>query len=199
MIVLPEWVTQLADVQVYRATRMVDVLGDCDELVVGARLADGPELTCVAAIDHSRLSYLRAADMLAGSMDSVLAALAGSADPDNSFVAMPLADARAWLEQGIAQPFFQLRDESRPGCEVMLRWLVAQLPEGGRRGRLRADEDWDATERGARRVLHHLKARRSCGDCGHKELLGELVDERHGGSVAVERIPGQRGPVRRAG
>lgn len=172
---LPDWITQLADVQVYRATRMADVLGDYDELVVGVRLADGHELTCIAAIDHSRFSYVCAADVLADSMDSVLAAMAGSTDPDNSFVAMPLADARAWLEQGMPQPFFQLRDESRPGCDVLLRWLVAQLPEGGQR-RQRADEDWDATERVLDVFFSSPEGAPFVRGFGHKELLGELVE-----------------------
>jgi hypothetical protein len=113
--------------------------------------------------------------MLADSMDSVLAAMAGSADPDNRFVAMPLADARAWLEQGMPQPFFQLRDESRPGCEVLLRWLVAQLPEGGQR-RQRADEDWDATERVLDVFFSSPAGAPFVRGFGHKELLGELVE-----------------------
>jgi hypothetical protein len=172
---LPDWITQLPDVQVYRATRMADVLGDYDELVVGVRLADGHELNCVAAIDHSRFSYVCAADMLAGSMDSVLAAMAGSADPDNSFVAMPLADARAWLEQGMAQPFFQLRDESRPGCEVMLRWLVAQLPEGGQRYQS-PGEDWKVTSSLLNTFFASPQGAPFARDYGYKDLLGQLLE-----------------------
>jgi len=176
---LPDWITQLPDVQVHRVTRMADVLGDYDELVLGVWLADGHELTCLAAIDHSRFSYLCAADVLAGSMDTVLAAMAGGADPDNSFVAMPLADARAWLEQGMAQPFFQLRDESRPGCEVMLRWLVAQLPEGGQRYQS-PGEDWNVTSSLLTTFFASPQGAPFARDHGYRDLLGELVESGSG-------------------
>ncbi|PRC57014.1 hypothetical protein C6A85_35705, partial [Mycobacterium sp. ITM-2017-0098] len=52
---LPPWLGALTDVDVYRAVRMTHVLGDGDEVLIGARLANGDELTCAAFIDHNTM------------------------------------------------------------------------------------------------------------------------------------------------
>ena len=42
---LPQWITALPQVEVYRAVRRTNVFGDVDELVIGMRLDGGHELT----------------------------------------------------------------------------------------------------------------------------------------------------------
>jgi hypothetical protein len=83
---------------------LLDVLGDRDELLIGARFADGQELTCVAFIDHNMIPEVKDAFFVPDLIGKVLAATAERiADPDTSFVDMSLADARAWIHHGLKQ------------------------------------------------------------------------------------------------
>lgn len=172
---LPEWITQLPYIQIYRVVRMTHVLGDRDDLLLGVRLAGGHELTCVAAIDHLTFSDVSDAVLVPDSIDAVLSGMAERSDPDISFVEMTMGDARARIAHGMAQPLFPLWREPRPGCRVLLQWLVAHLPEGGQRYQ-RPGEDWQITSA----VLNAFFASPQGGPFndrfGHRELLGELVD-----------------------
>jgi hypothetical protein len=49
----PAWLAQLSETSTYRAVRMSHVLGDGDNIMLGARLAGGHELTCLVYIDHN--------------------------------------------------------------------------------------------------------------------------------------------------
>ena len=49
----PAWLAQLSETSTYRAVRMSHVLGDGDNIMLGARLPGGHELTCVVYIDHN--------------------------------------------------------------------------------------------------------------------------------------------------
>jgi hypothetical protein len=47
------WLAQLSETSTYRAVRMSHVLSDGDNIMLGARLPGGRELTCVVYIDHN--------------------------------------------------------------------------------------------------------------------------------------------------
>ena len=49
----PAWLAQLSETSTYRAVRMSHVLGDGDNIMLGARLPGGHELTCLVYIDHN--------------------------------------------------------------------------------------------------------------------------------------------------
>lgn len=49
---LPLWLAALREVDVHKAVRISHVLGDFDQLLLGARLGDGREATCAIMIDH---------------------------------------------------------------------------------------------------------------------------------------------------
>ncbi len=139
---LPPWLTDLADVEVYRAVRMAHVLGDGDEILIGAKLTNGDELTCAAFIDHNVFSVVKDAFVVPDSVDTVVRVAAErNTDPDTTFVDMSLADARAWLDQGLTQlPIFSDQSETWPGCRPLLSWLTRQLPTGGTK---RESPEWD--------------------------------------------------------
>lgn len=131
--VIPPWIAALAHVDVYRAVRKTHVLGDGDEILIGAKLATGDELTCAAYIDHALYSVVKDAFVVADSLDTVVR-VAGehNTDPDTTFVDMSHADARAWLEHGLQQnPLFTDQSETWPGCRPLLDWLTRHLPTGG--------------------------------------------------------------------
>lgn len=132
---LPPWVARLGEIHVYRAVRIAHVLGDNDQLLIGARLADGYELTCGVRLDHNMMSEVTDVVFFPESIYSVLASAKPQIDdPDLSFVDMNLADARAWVTHGIARagPLYLLpQSDTWPEGLALLRWLIGKLPEGG--------------------------------------------------------------------
>jgi hypothetical protein len=129
---LPGWLTDLARVEAYRAVRMTHVLGDGDEVLIGARFANGDELTCAAFIDHDTMSAVKDAFFVPGPIGNVISIAAQSnTDPDRGFVDMSLADARAWIRQGPDNPLLWAESDSWPGCRPLLMWLIGHLPAGG--------------------------------------------------------------------
>ena len=114
-----EWIAGLPDIQVRRAVRLAHLLGDSDELLIGARLISGHELTCVVRLDHNIISGLDDAFVVADSIDNVRAtAIDTNIDPDVSFVEMTLADARAWIQDGLARTAFPMLSESWADCRL---------------------------------------------------------------------------------
>lgn len=141
---LPQWLTDLAHVTAYRAVRMTHVLGDSDEVLIGARFANGDELTCVVFIDHDTMSAVKDAFFVPGPIGNVVSVAAQSnTDPDRTFVDMSLADARAWIQQGPDNPLFWSESDSWPGCRPLLRWLIGRLPGGGEKYQ---SPEWDSDE-----------------------------------------------------
>lgn len=168
---LPAWILGLPRIDVRRAVRMTHVLGDSDELLIGARLGDGHELTCAVRLDHTILDDVKDVFVVRDSIETVLAAvMEGNTDPDISFIAMTLADARAWVQTALGRTVFPKPSESRP----LVRWLIEHMPEGGQ-GYERPCDDWQTTSR----VLAAFFASpqgRPFSRIDHGELLGELLE-----------------------
>lgn len=102
---LPPWLAALAQTSVDQVVRMTHVLGDGDEVLIGARLADGRELTCAVHVDHLTTSGVKDAFFVPAGLTTVLdVAKAGNDDPDTSFVDLELADARAELQTALGRP-----------------------------------------------------------------------------------------------
>ncbi|WP_235733941.1 hypothetical protein [Mycolicibacterium austroafricanum] len=128
---LPRWLTELPDVEVYRAVRMTHPQGDHDEVLIGARLPGGEQLTCAVAIDHGGAA-IKDGFAVADSISSVVRTAAErNTDPETAFAIMALADARASLERGLKQSGVVLEPtDSWPACRPLLQWLTRCLPEG---------------------------------------------------------------------
>lgn len=172
---LPAWISSLPRIDVQRAVRMAHVLGDSDELLIGARLVDGHELTCVVAVDHTILDDVKDIVVYRDSIDKVLAAAAESnADPDISFTEMTLADAREWVQTALARPVFATPSDYRP----LVRWLIGHMPEGGRPYE-RPCVDWPTTSRLLDAFFACPQGRRF-SRFRHDELMGELLESGHG-------------------
>lgn len=173
---LPIWLAQLVDAHVYRAVRMADVLGDRDDLVLGVRLSGGREFVCIAAVDHLLDSAVSDVGIcVEGQMDEVLTLMAEDADPDNHFVEMPAADARAWLEHGMKPPLCMLWADPVPGGRAVWEWLITLMPAGGRRYQS-PGADWDATEALLDAFFTSPQGVRFARGGQHREMLTELID-----------------------
>jgi hypothetical protein len=110
---LPEWISALAQIGVYRAMRATHVLGDEDEILIGAQLAGGYEVTCVVHLNHNMLSEVDDAYSVPDSIDKVLSGAIGrNTDPDVSFVDMSLAEARAGIDHGLDRALFPTQSDS---------------------------------------------------------------------------------------
>lgn len=177
---LPGWLAQLADAHVYRVVRMADVLGDRDDLVLGVRLPGGREFVCIATMDHVSSSMVSDVGVCGEvPMDEVLALMAEDSDPDNFFVEMSAADARAWLEHGMRVPLCALWNDSESGCRVVFEWLLTLLPEGGQ-GYESPGADWEATKALLDTFFTSAQGARFAGSGDHREMLDELVDSGSG-------------------
>jgi hypothetical protein len=170
---LPQWISRLPRTDVYRAVRMTHVLGDGDELLIGARLASGHELTCVVHIDHLSSSEIKDAFFVPDSIGRVVSvAEENNTDPDTSFVDMSLADARAWIQYGLDRPLFTLGTDSWPDCRTLVQWLIGHMPDGGQG----YEPPWDRESTVALRDQFFVSsAGAPFDDRDHRELLLQLV------------------------
>lgn len=125
---VPAWAYRLGEIDVYRAVRMPHVLGDADQLLIGARLTGGHELTCLVYIDHNDRSEVTDLLFL---QDSIANVLRAADHPDMRVVDMTLADARAWITQGLEHPQIRYGDDKRWEWRALLTWLIRHLPENG--------------------------------------------------------------------
>ena len=180
---LPTWLVELQRVEVYRAVRMTHVLGDRDELLIGARFADGQELTCVAVIDHNMVSEVKDAFFVPDSIDEVLAATAERSRRHRRR-RHESRRCRAWICHGLEQFLPTLDSVQWPHCRPLVQWLIGRLPQGGTapitgRG---LEDDLCVGRQVLRDLLQPCRSqirpsRAVAGTSGH----------RHGRPIAVER------------
>lgn len=130
---LPKWIVGLRDVQVNRAVRRADALGDGDELFVGLVMADSTELTLGVILDHNVLSSVTDFVILAEPFEEAVARQLETYDPTVSFGSMDLADARTWIDDGLRWSAHLQRSKSAEWREAlpMAKWVLDQLPVGG--------------------------------------------------------------------
>jgi hypothetical protein len=131
---LPDWLARLGEASVYRAMETTHVLGDGENVLLGARLP-GHELTAVVYVDHNLGTVVKDGFPAPSPVSEVVERLRAAADdPDMRFGDISLADARARVEQAIglgAIMFPPLETETWPASRPLTEWLLRQLPEGG--------------------------------------------------------------------
>jgi hypothetical protein len=131
----PAWPAQLSETSTYRAVRVSHVLGDGDNIMLGARLPGGHELTCLVYIDHNLGTLVKDAFVVPASIADMVAEFQRATDdPDTRCQVVSLADARAWVGEAIelaAITFPPLETESWPACRALVEWITRGLPEGG--------------------------------------------------------------------
>lgn len=133
--VQPSWLGGLSNVEVHRAVRTIDVMGDGDNILLGVRLPDDREFTCLVFLDHNIGSIVKDAFAVPESLDEVLVRFRSlSVEPDIRYDDVGLDEARAWIERGIqraAVTYPPFESESWPAVKPLVEWLVRRLPEGG--------------------------------------------------------------------
>lgn len=119
----------------YRAVRMSHVLGDGDNIMLGARLPGGHELTCLVYVDHNLGALVKDGFVVPESIANMVAQYRRvTEDPDTRWDDISFADARAWIDAAIelaAITFPPLQTETWPACRALVEWIIRGLPEGG--------------------------------------------------------------------
>lgn len=128
---VPRWITDLPDLTVGRAIRLIEAFEDLDEVLFEVRLADGRAITCGVLIDHLEYSTVKDVGIWAKPLNAVLVLLE-SWEWVGRQIKMTTADARAWIEQAfgkcIGRPVRQRRPGSRPWSSG---WLLGCPKAGG--------------------------------------------------------------------
>jgi hypothetical protein len=147
---LPAWLRSLGDSTVTGAVEMVHVLGDGDDVIVGVRVPPDHELTAVVFIDHNLGSVAKDAFMVPEGLDGLVDQMRKvNDDPDTEWRALDLADARAWLVEGIdsgARTLPRFESDTWPSCRPLVEWITRLLPPGGTG---RVSREWTDDERDA--------------------------------------------------
>lgn len=128
---LPRWIVGLRHVQVSRAVRRPDVLGDGDTLFIGLVMADSTELTLGAFLDHDFPSLVADMAILAEPLEEAVARQLETSEPATTFVSMDPADARTWIGDGLRLSACLPRFDEWRQALPLAKWVLAQLPAGG--------------------------------------------------------------------
>jgi hypothetical protein len=174
---LPEWLLALPDLRVRACTESTHVLGDGDNINLGIQLATGEELTAVLYIDHNLGTALKDAFVVPESIERTDALFAEHADdPDMVVRPLDLTDAKQRLLDALetGRHFYPpLESETWPGCQPLMRWWIALLPDGGQEVEHR---EWAQAELDAERdrFLASPQAAELRADPDHADLADAL-------------------------
>lgn len=175
--ITPDWLGRLDQTSAYRAVRMTHILGDGDNIIVGARVAGGCEATCVVYVDHNMGQLVKDAFVIPESIEYIVGQYQGlDDDPDTTWEELSLADARAWIEPAIdmaARTFPPLETESWPACRPLIEWITRTLPAGGA-GYQRPQWNTDKLDLLVDRFFGSLSGR-AFDDADHRGLLGSIL------------------------
>jgi Domain of unknown function (DUF6398) len=132
---LPGWVVGLGLTTAYRATEMVHVLGDGDNVIVGARFPTGEALSTVVYIDHNMGTLVKDAFVVPEPIDELVAIMRSKTDdPDTAWNDINPADARVRVDEAIAlgaMTFPPFETETWPVCRPIVEWINGLLPARG--------------------------------------------------------------------
>ncbi len=173
---LPDWLARLGGVSVYRAVVSTHVLGDGENVLLGARLP-GCELTAAIYIDHNLGTVVKDAFPAPGPIGEVARRMREARDdPDITFRDIGLADARARVAEAIevgAMTFPPFETETWPASRPLIEWLLRLLPEGGT-GYVRPT--WsDAAKKKLAKRFFGSEFGKPFDDADHRDLLDQLL------------------------
>lgn len=173
----PAWLADLSQIETYRAVLMSHVLGDGDNIILGARLTGGHEIACSIYIDHNLGTLVKDAFVVSEPIAALVAKYQEVAeDPDTRWEDLSLADAKARIDAAIhlaaitVSPF---ESETWPACRALIEWITRGLPDGGT-GYQRPQWDSEAVAGLADRFFGSEEDAR-LDDRDHRDLLDSLL------------------------
>lgn len=130
----PAWLTTLSQTETYRAVLMSHVLGDGNDIMLGARLPDGREFTCLVFIDHNVGNLVNDAFVISEPISTVVARSQERADdPDTRWEDISLADARSWVGAAIQRGAITIppsESDTWPACRALVEWVIRWATRG---------------------------------------------------------------------
>lgn len=122
----------------YRAVELSHVLGDGDNVFIGARNDDGDEFTFLVYIDHNLGTLVKDAFASDLPLESLMAHMQSTMPNDGrdeyTLIELDLADARAKVDEAIelaSITYPPLETETWPAERSLLEAVVRQAPSGG--------------------------------------------------------------------
>jgi hypothetical protein len=173
---LPEWLSRIDEVEVYRAVEMAHVLGDGDNVMLAMRFHGGRELSIVVHVDHNLGTLVKDAFVVPQQLDQLVTFMRREFDdPDMAWREIDLADAAVRVTEAVelgALSFPPFRTETWPACRPLVEWACRKLPAGGR-GYERPE--WSETAKAA--LADHFLASPFGADLdeGHRDLLDSVL------------------------
>ncbi len=132
---MSSWLGGLGSTEVYHAVAMTHVLGDGDDIMVGARLPGGEELTALVYVDHNLGTVVKDAFVVDQPVGDLVALMRRTADdPDTSLTDLDLAEARAKIDEAVevgVRMWPPLESDTWPMCRPLVEWLAGLMPAGG--------------------------------------------------------------------
>ncbi|MFP5452078.1 MAG: DUF6398 domain-containing protein [Thermoleophilia bacterium] len=131
---LPEWLARLDQITIERTLVTTHVLGDAEDIIVGARLAGGHDATAFVYVDHNLGTVAADGFLLAGTFEHIERLVRDASDPDTGTADLDPAEARARIEQAIASGamvFPPYETTTWPAARPAVEWLARKLPAGG--------------------------------------------------------------------
>lgn len=174
---LPAWLARLGEAETYRAVRTSHILNDGYSILLGTKFADDSELAALVYIDNNVGTIVKDGFVIPERIDHVLHKQKEFADdPDTSWEELPLADARAWVNDAIskaAMTYPRFETEDWPACRALVEWMIRGLPAGGADFPRPAWSDADLAALTERFFASPHGVRLDDGD--HRELLDTLL------------------------
>jgi hypothetical protein len=175
---LPDWLTRLGEIEVYRTVEMVHVLGDGDNVFLGLRFPTGDELSVVVYIDHNVGTLVKDAYVVPAPIAELITLMRAAShdDPDTGWNDIDPADARARITDAIevaAITYPPFETETWPSCRPLVEWVTRLLPEGGRGYERQEWSDADVAALADRFFASPLGA--GLGDADHRSLLQSIL------------------------
>lgn len=131
---LPDWVRRIGEIEVVSTAQMLDVLRDGDNILVMVRTPLGTTLTAMVYIDHNMGTVVKDGFVAPVDIEKLGEVLDESGETGIRFDFLDPADARARIEQAIAEGeriFPPLETDAWPRFRPFIEWIVRRLPEGG--------------------------------------------------------------------
>lgn len=132
---MPEWLRDLAGVELTRVMRVSHVQGDGDDYMLGLRIPSGHELSLMVYVDHNMGQIVKDAVGAPRPFDDMLDTMAELIeDPDAELVDEDPARVRAVVTQAVdnaAATYPPYETDSWPHYRPIVEWVCRLLPEGG--------------------------------------------------------------------
>ncbi|MGQ0845280.1 MAG: DUF6398 domain-containing protein [Sporichthyaceae bacterium] len=173
---LPDWLVGLDAARPATPSIVTQVLGDGDNVLLGASLPGGRELTALVYVDHNMGALVKDAFTIDESVAEVAAKYREISDQDTAIEPVDPARARALVQDAVDRWSITLgpiESETWPSCRSVVEWLAGLLPAGGTGWEFREWSEAEQTELAARFFASEFAA--GLDGAAHRAMLDSIL------------------------